>query len=110
MGIGDGTETVVDTPVREELLGHGSSNSGPPSVVMSFGMPKVTKVMHRVPLMDLSTMGQPEYRSTITTYVCPLWWKKSAHRLWKGLVGRVGGVGGRDAWEGDIMLHSSMAA
>ena len=25
MGIGDGTETVVDTPVREELLGSGSS-------------------------------------------------------------------------------------
>ena len=37
--------------------------------------------------------------------MCPLWWKKSAHRLWKGLVGRIGGVGGSDAWEGDITLH-----
>ena len=55
--------------------------------------------------MDFSTMGQPEYRSTITMYVCPLWWKKLAHRLWKGLVGRIGGVGGSDAWEGDITLH-----
>ncbi len=78
---------------------------------MSSGMPKVTKVLRSAvmspaaPSMDFSTMGQPEYRSTITIYVCPLWWKKSAHRLWKGLVGRIGGVGGSDAWEGDITLH-----
>ncbi len=48
-------------------------NSGPLSVVMSSGMPKVTNVVRRAvmssaaPLMDCSTMGQPEYRSTITT-------------------------------------------
>ena len=37
--------------------------------------------------------------------MCPLLWKKSAHRLWNGLVGRIGGVDDSDAWEGDITLH-----
>ena len=48
-------------------------NSGPPSVVMSSGMPKVTKMERRLdtrpvaPLEERSTMGQLEKRSTMTT-------------------------------------------
>ena len=48
-------------------------NSGPPSVVMSSGIPNVTKVERRTdtspvaPWVDRSTMGHPEKRSTITT-------------------------------------------
>ena len=48
-------------------------NSGPPSVVRSSGMPKVTKMDLKLemrpvaPLVERSTMGHPEKQSTITT-------------------------------------------
>ena len=53
-------------------------NSGPPSEANSSGIPKVLKVRFNVamrpvePSGDLSTIGQLEYRSTMTKYMTPL--------------------------------------
>ena len=74
MGIGDGTETVVDTPVREELLGCGSSELRAPvrHYVIRNAKGEVLRsavMSSAAPSMDFSAMGQPEYRSTITICV-----------------------------------------
>ena len=53
-----------------------------------------------------STIGQLEYLSIMTRWLWPWWWKKSAQIHWNGYSVGVGGVGGRFACEGAILLQS----